>query len=117
MKSKRMYERCDVSKELISVEITNNGNAIIMGMVKDISKSGISFYAFDDSILHEMGKYIYISFVYKNVPFHFEVEILREAKSNFGYLCAGRFVGVTSLVQTNKNNLLTLLTEKELVLV
>lgn len=117
MNNKRMYERVDVSKDLIPVEITNNGRTFIVGMVKDISKIGLSFYSFDVAVLPEMGKHISVSFVYRDTPFHFEVELLRETKRSVGYLCAGKFVGVSSLVKSNILHLLTLVAEEEFVLV
>lgn len=117
MKNKRMYERIDVSKDFIPVEITNNGKTFMVGMAKDISKIGLSFYSFEQAVLPVMGKHISISFRYQGIPCEFELELLRETKRSIGYLCAGKFIGVSCSTQANILHLFTMAQAKELVLV
>ena len=117
MENKRLYERIDVSKDFIPVEITYNGKAFIVGMVKDISKIGLSFYSFEQAVIPFMGKHVTVSFIYQGIPFHFEIEILRETKRNVGYLCAGKFIGVSCLVKSNILHLFALAEQEEYALV
>lgn len=117
MNNKRMYERVDVSNDFIPVEITNNGKTFIVGMVKDISKVGLSFHSFDQAVVPAMGKHISASFMYQGTAFHFEVEVLRETKRSIGYLCAGKFIGVSCLVEANILRLFAMAQAEELVLV
>lgn len=112
-----MHKRIDLFHEFIPVKITTNGEEYTIGVLNDISKAGISFYSYQEAILSMFGRYVNVSFVYKNIPFNFELEILREAEGSMGYFEAGRFMGIPSVVIKQVRHLLMLAEVKELVLV
>lgn len=115
--NKRMYERIDVSDELIPVKVTVNGEDFILGTLKDISKIGISFNSYQEDLMNTFGKRVHVSFVYKEKFFQFELEILREIERPFTYLVAGKFVGIQSMIRREILNLFIAAKDRELILV
>lgn len=115
--NKRMYERIDVSDELIPVKVTANGEDFILGTLKDISKVGISFNSYQEDLMLTFGKRVHVSFVYKEKFFQFDLELLRETQRPFSNLVAGKFVGIQSLIRREVLNLMIAAKERELILV
>lgn len=113
--NKRLYERVNVLEEIVPVKITINGKDFKHGLINDFNKSGMSFYNYSDEILNSFGKYVDVSFIYKDAHYNLSLEILREKKYDNGYLCAGKFVGVPCAIKRKLSNLLAYAETKILV--
>ena len=95
--NRRMYPRVDLENLDIELHIATPDHAFLKGTVRDISKSGISFFTKDENGIEHL-KEIEIIFIVNEQLFVFEVEVIRIEKDGEDTLRAGRFKGVPAIV-------------------
>lgn len=98
-KEKRIHTRYDLEEELIDIMIINHSNEMSIGKIRDISKSGISFYSNFDTLKDFYKSVVDIMFVFKDKTYILETEILREENNSaYNKLHAGEFKGISSSI-------------------
>jgi c-di-GMP-binding flagellar brake protein YcgR len=95
--NRRMHPRVDLVDHDIKVHIATPDHAFLKGTVRDISKSGISFFTKEENGIEHLEE-IEIIFIIKEQLFVFEVEVIRIEKDGKETLRAGRFKGVPAIV-------------------
>lgn len=97
--NRRIYDRLNIEKYKIPIDVIDAYNDPNLGNIKDISKGGICFYTNEKSVINKNNNIVDV-IILKNGDFiAMEVEILREEKRKNGKTeHAGRFLGVPSVV-------------------
>lgn len=107
---KRIYPRYNVSNLGIPLDVIDCYNEPTHGTLRDISVSGISFYTYEKTLITASDNVVDVILISKMTYYVFEVEILREEKSDNGKMIhAGRLLGVPSAIS---NEILRDLTQR-----